>query len=149
MDQLPLQRILIFLPQAAAVLVAARLTEAGYLASVACSLRDLQAALGSENYHLVVTSRPDIDTVRNIKPLPVVNLEIFFHPDPQGTSPEIGTKQFDAKAFFRRVRDLTELATARQKHAVGKTAVPTAKHGPWLWRLFWLRQPKNVARLSS
>jgi hypothetical protein len=86
--------------------------------------------------------------VRDIKSLPVVNLEIFFHPDPQGTSPEIGTKQFDAKAFLR-VRALTEPGSAREKPTVVKTAVSTPGHGQWLWRLFQRRPLQNVARLST
>jgi hypothetical protein len=54
MDQLPRHRVLIFLPEAAAALISARLNEIGYLTSVAGSVPDLRDALGSPDYCLVV-----------------------------------------------------------------------------------------------
>jgi hypothetical protein len=144
MDHLVGNRILIFLPKGSA-LIAARLDDIGYVTSIACSVPDLREALASEDYRLVVTTRPDIDTVRDIEPLPVINLEIFFHPDPHGASPDIGTKQFDSKAFLRRVKALTEPGRAREKPAAN-AASPRGR-GRWFWRLF---QPSPAgAGLSS
>lgn len=149
MDEHQPQRILIFLPRAAAALVAGRLTDAGYLATIACSVPDLRNALAGADFCLVVTTRPDIDIVRDIKPLPVINLEIFFHPDPPGAAAPIGTRQFDAKAFLHRVKALSEPAKPREKPAVVVTEASTAGHGHWLRRLVRLRPLRNAARLSS
>ncbi|TCM52561.1 hypothetical protein C8J36_1085 [Rhizobium sp. PP-F2F-G48] len=142
------QHILVFLPQAAAALIAARLSEIGYLTSVACSVPELHKALISGDHRLVVTTRPDIDTVRDIKALPVLNLEIFFHPDPHGTSVEVGTKQFDARAFLSRVRMLTDPARAKDKPLIAKNSTPAEGRGRWLPRLFGIVQ-LNAAKPSS
>jgi hypothetical protein len=139
MEYISGQHVLVFLPQAAAALIAAKLTEIGYLASVACSVPDLHKALISGDHELVVTTRPDIDTVRAIKPLPVLNLEIFFHPDPHGTSVEVGTKHFDAKAFLSRVRMLTEPSRAKEKPLIVKNTTSAEGRGRWLPRLFRYR----------
>jgi hypothetical protein len=128
MDQPAGNRILIFLPKAAATLIAARLNEIDYATSIACSTPELREALASATYRLVVTTRLDIDTVREIAPLPVINLEVFFHPDPYGVSPGIRTKQFDTKAFLRRVIALTELNNTTERPAA-------VSAGKGRWRL--------------
>jgi hypothetical protein len=141
MDQLFRPQILVFLPEKAGTFISARLTEVGYFTSVAGSIPDLRAALDAVDYDLVITMRPDINTVRGIKPLPVINLEIFFHPDPQRTPPDIGTEQFDCKAFLDRVKALTEPGRARVKHSASEVAASPAGSGYWLWRRFrfWLK----------
>ena len=148
MDHHPGQRILVFLPDAAAALIATRLNEAGYLACVACTVPELQKALAETEYRVVVTTRPDIDTVRDIQPLPVVNLEIFFHPDPGGTSTGRRTKRFDAKAFLDRVRTLTEPAKAREEPHALHSPMPADGTGFRLWRLFRLRATPNGTQLA-
>ncbi len=52
---------------------------------------------------MAVTVRPDIDTIRNIEAISVVNLEVFFHApiDDNATG-----KIFDARAFVRRIEQL-------------------------------------------
>jgi len=146
MDYLAENRVLIFLPKAAATVIAARLNEIGYVTSIACSVRDLQKALAATDYSLAITTRPDIDTVRDIEPLPVINLEIFFHPDAQGASPDFGTKQFDSKAFLERVKALTEPGRAREKPVAGVKAGSATGRSRWFWRLFQL---SHSAPLSS
>jgi hypothetical protein len=135
MDHHPGPRILIFLPDAAAAVIAARLKDAGYGASVACTVPDLREALRATPYRLVVTTRPDIDTVRDIQPLPVVNLEIFFHPAPHDDSSGNRTKRFDAAAFFDRVKMLTEPARTRTEPPAPPSAEPAESRWQWPWRL--------------
>lgn len=146
MDHLAESRILIFLPKAAATVIAARLNDIGYVTAIACSVPDLRKALAAAEYRLAITTRPDIDTVRDIEPLPVINLEIFFHPDGQGASPDFGTKQFDSKAFVGRVKALTEPGRAREKPVAGVKAASATGRSRWFWRLFYL---SHSAPLSS
>jgi hypothetical protein len=96
-------KILVFLPLAAGNLIAAKLTEIGFDTSVVCSLSDLHSVIYASNYSLAVTTRPDIDAVRAIRPIPVVNLEIFFHRAPAGPTKTSASK-FDGPAFVRRVK---------------------------------------------
>lgn len=146
MDHVAGNRILIFLPKAAATLIAARLNEIGYVTSIACSVPDLRKALAAADYRLAITTRPDIDTVRDIEPLPVINLEIFFHPDAQGASPDFATKHFDSTAFFGRVKALTEPGRAREKPVAGISKASATGRSRWFWRLF--RQVPADAPLS-
>ena len=117
--QLP---ILVFLPPAAARLVVSKLQENGYSASAASSIPELQRSLHAAQWSLVVTTRPDIDLVRNIRPLPVVNLEIFFHSDLHAGTLEGGTKQFDTKAFMGRIDALTQPRPAREPETPARSA---------------------------
>jgi hypothetical protein len=99
--------ILVFLPDNVAQVIVSRLLKHGYAANAVSSIPVLFDALRSEAYALVVTTRPDIDIVRNIKSLPVVNLEVFFH-KPLDEAGESARKQFDGAAFLKRIRSLTE-----------------------------------------
>jgi hypothetical protein len=96
--------ILVFLPVGAANVIVSKLVEHGYVANAVSSVPELFDAVRSDRYSLVVTTRPEIDIVRNIRTLPVVNLEVFFHAT---TSVGDGT-QFDGKAFIHRIEALTE-----------------------------------------
>ena len=100
--------ILVFLPDNVAQVIVSRLLKHGYAANAVSSIPELFDALRSETYALVVTTRPDIDIVRNIKSLPVVNLEVFFHKPPNGEAMESARKQFDGTAFLKRIGSLTE-----------------------------------------
>lgn len=71
--------ILVFLPRSAAQVIVSKLVEHGHTATAVFSVPELFDALRSDSYYLAVTTRPDIDMVRNIKSMPVVNLEVFFH----------------------------------------------------------------------
>jgi hypothetical protein len=96
--------ILVFLPVGAANVIVSKLVEHGYVANAVSSVPELFDAVRSDRYSLVVTTRPEIDIVRNIRTLPVVNLEVFFH----ATASLGDGTQFDGKAFIYRIKALTE-----------------------------------------
>lgn len=129
MAELPKRHILVFLPQAAAMQIAGILDDNGYLASAVSSVPALDEALKSGDYCLAVTTRPDIDIVRNIQALPVVNLEIFFHVDPHGKSADVRAKHFDAAAFLARVKVLIETRRVIVKPALVYNAAPSKRAG--------------------
>lgn len=101
-------QVLVFLPLPAARMIVARLEAHGHFATAMQSVAELVVALGSDAYSLVVTTRADIDVVRNIKAVPVVNLEVFFHTVKLTDEAVIGSKQFDGAAFIERIRLLQE-----------------------------------------
>lgn len=100
--------ILVFLRNGAADDIVSKLKEHGYDAMAVSSVPELFDALRSDRYSLAVTTRSDIDMVRNIKPIPVINLEVFFHTAQSSLNAGPSSKQFDGDAFFRRVSVLTE-----------------------------------------
>ena len=102
------RRILVFLPLPAAQVIVARLEEHGHFATAMQSVADLVDALGSDACSLVVTMRADIDVVRNIKSVPVVNLEVFFHTVRLADEELTASKKFDGRAFIERIRLLQE-----------------------------------------
>lgn len=114
------KRILIFLPAGAARIIMAKLAEHGYQAEAICSVPDLIGALRSDFYSLAVTTRPDIDIIRDIKPILVVNLEVFFHS--VSSMGELGTtsREFDGKAFVARVKALVEPRLTREKAVLSR-----------------------------
>lgn len=73
-DEMP---ILVFLPKKAAHIIVSKLNENGYAATAAHSVPELFDALRSNRHSLAVTTRLNIEIVRSIRSLPVVNLEIF------------------------------------------------------------------------
>lgn len=132
--------ILVFLGKDAACDIVSKLNENGYVAAAVSSVPELFDALRSDRYFLAVTMRSDIDMVRNIKPIPVVNLEVFFH-TAQSTAKSVhSSKEFDSTAFLRRVAALTTSRTERigtsriaavQKAAAETTVAGTAKASGW------------------
>jgi hypothetical protein len=105
--------MLVFLGKGAAFDIVSKLTENGYVAAAVSSVPELFDALRSDRYFLAVTMRSDIDMVRNIQPIPVINLEVFFH-TAQSTAKSVrSSKEFDSDAFLRRVAALTESRTGR------------------------------------
>ncbi len=78
--------ILVFLPAVAAKTIASTVEQAGFPAVTVSTVADLFDALRSGAFSVAVTVRPDIDTIRNIEAISVVNLEVFFHA-PIGTEP--------------------------------------------------------------
>ena len=107
--------ILIFLPKGAAHVIATKLAEHGYESTIASSIPEVFDALRSDRYGLAVTTRPDIDVVRNIQSIPVVNLEVFFHAVLSSSGLVTSSKQFDDTAFLQRVKALTEPRTGRSE----------------------------------
>ncbi|MFF0921594.1 hypothetical protein ACFYE8_18035 [Rhizobium leguminosarum] len=129
--------ILVFLGKDAAFDIVSKLNENGYVAAAVSSVPELFDALRSGRYFLAVTMRSDIDMVRNIKPIPVINLEVFFH-TAQSTAKSIhSSKEFDSDAFLRRVAALTTSRTGRigavQKAAATKetSIAGAAKASRW------------------
>jgi len=107
------QHVLVFLPRSAAQVIVSKLIEHGYAASAVHSVPELFDALRSSDYSLAVTTRPDIDMVRNIKSIPVVNLEVFFHSSGSADEGLMTSKQFDGRAFLERITVLTEPRQSR------------------------------------
>ncbi|RUM09364.1 hypothetical protein [Rhizobium chutanense] len=105
--------ILVFLGKDAACGIVSQLNENGYAATAVSSIPELFDALRSDRYCLAVTLRADIDMVRNIKPIPVVNLEVFFHATQPAAKSVQASKEFDSDAFLRRIAALREPKTGR------------------------------------
>jgi hypothetical protein len=105
---MPLKTIktIVFLPIAAADFVVAHLKEARFDAVGVHTPRELWEAMHSCNYSLAVTNRPDIDIVRRIQLIPVINIEVFFDVA-TGPHQDGSTRRFDAKSLIRRVHALT------------------------------------------
>jgi hypothetical protein len=139
MDQISEPNILIFLPQSATAWVAGVLDKGGYRSAGVSTILELHEALLTDRFNLVVTTRPDIDLVRRIKALPVVNLEIFFHAEGHGQTPK--AKQFDTQAFQRRIKALTE-----SRHIERRS---TNEQGPSsMQRQGWLAYLKRLLSVS-
>jgi len=114
--------ILVFLPRSAAQVIVSKLIEHGYGANAVYSVPELFDALRSDSYCLAVTTRPDIDMVRNIKSMPVVNLEVFFHSVGTTGDSVTSSKQFDGNAFLERVKALSEPRSTRSAAIHAHTA---------------------------
>ncbi|MBO0128467.1 hypothetical protein [Agrobacterium sp. OT33] len=112
-------KILVFLPQAAAAMVVGKLAECGYASLAVSTVPQAFDALRSEEFAFAVTTRPEIDLVRNIRAIPVVNLEVFFHGSTSGNG---ASKRFDGRAFLERVKFLANPAPARPDPAIGRGA---------------------------
>ncbi|OBZ92703.1 hypothetical protein ADU59_25305 [Pararhizobium polonicum] len=117
--------ILVFLPNGVAQVIVSKLIEHGYAATAVFSVPELFDALRSDRHSLAVTTRPDIDMVRNIKSMPVVNLEVFFHTVVSSGGMVSSSKQFDGKAFLQRIKALHEPRVARGAILHGKPATDT------------------------
>lgn len=71
---IPAKNILVFLPQAAAPVIVAKLAARGYASVAVSTVPEVFDALRSDCYSFAITTRPEIDLLRNIRPIPVVNL---------------------------------------------------------------------------
>lgn len=109
-------KTIVFLPVGAARMVIAKLREGGYAAIAVSSVAELHEALCASGYALAVTTRSDIDIVRHIRPMPVVNVEVFFDVV-RGLECEEALRRFDSKAFLRRVGALTGSRENRARKA--------------------------------
>jgi hypothetical protein len=128
--------ILVFLPASAASTIVSKLIENGYAATSVSSVPELFDALRSDRHALIVARRPDIDIVRNIRSVPVVNVEVFFHAVPSPEKTDTSAKHFDGKAFLHRIKALTEPRLNRNVITADRIAVaisnPVAR-GPSRW----------------
>ncbi|WP_105427839.1 hypothetical protein [Neorhizobium tomejilense] len=111
------KRILVFLPVAAANAIVAMLAAHGHESVAVSTFPEAFTALRSDNYSFAITTRPEIDLVRNIRSIPVVNLEVFFHTEPSGDGPLITSKRFDSSAFMKRIEFLVQPLATRVEHA--------------------------------
>jgi hypothetical protein len=140
----PLKHILVLLPSAPARVIAALLNESGYLASVACSIPELHPALQSADPCLVVTIGPDFDIVRDLTPLPVIDIELFLKAPLSAEAAQPAGAQFDVPAFLRRLEAVTEERQANGETVASTRSAPEKDPGPWRRR--WLRQPEQSLR---
>ncbi|MCA1370737.1 hypothetical protein I6F15_25625 [Bradyrhizobium sp. BRP14] len=111
------KKILVFLPKAAANMIATKLVERGHESIAASTVPEVFDALRSDTCSFAVTTRPEIDLLRSMRPIPVVNLEIFFHAGPSGDDPLITSKRFDGSAFMKRIEFLAQLKARRAEPA--------------------------------
>ena len=105
--------VLVFLPAHPATTIVAKLERVGFPAVAVSTVPDLFDALRSEAFSLVITTRPDIDIVRNIEAIPVVNLEVFFHSAMAANQEHTPGKMFDNNAFMRRIERLSTSRSPR------------------------------------
>ncbi|PDT02938.1 hypothetical protein CO666_17230 [Rhizobium chutanense] len=129
--------ILVFLAKGAAGDIVSQLNENGHAATAVSSVPELFDALRSDRYFLAVTMRSDIDMIRKIKTIPVVNIEVFFH-SVQSTAKSVSSsKEFDSDAFLRRIGALSEtranrIPAVQTTPAVGEaTMAGAAKASRW------------------
>ncbi|HML29723.1 MULTISPECIES: hypothetical protein [Xanthobacteraceae] len=106
------ENILVFLPNPAAQSIVTRLAQHGYKAAAMSTVPELFDALRSNEFAFAITTRPDITLLRSIRTIPVINIEIFFHADPNGDGG--ASKRFDGKAFMDRVEFLSRPTVLRQ-----------------------------------
>ena len=114
-------KILVFLPKAAGATIVSQLAEKGYVSLSVSTISEAFDALRSDVFAFAITTRPDIDVLRNIHALPVINLEVFFHADIAGDGSQMNSKRFDTKAFLERVEFLAlPTAPARSDIPAGR-----------------------------
>ncbi len=117
------KKILVFLPQAAARVIVMKLGERGHGSVAVSTVPEVFDAVRSDGYSFAITTRSEIDLLRNIRSIPVINLEIFFHAAPSGEGHLFTPKRFDGRAFMERIEFLVRPVSARCEHA-SKTGKP-------------------------
>lgn len=135
--------ILLFLPRSAAQVIVSKLDEHGYAATAVYSVPELFDALRSASYSLAVTTRPDIDMVRTIQSIPVVNLEVFFHTVGSTGDSVVAAKRFDGKAFLDRIRVLSEPRSGRGAAIRGNPATNSNSNGARSQMFRWWAAAKS------
>jgi hypothetical protein len=136
--------ILIFLPKGAADVIATKLAEHGYESIVASSIPEVFDALRSDRYGLAVTTRPDIDIVRNIRSIPVVNLEVFFHAVLSSGGLVTSSKQFDDTGFLQRIKALIEPRTGRTEVTQAELTSNATAGADIRWASRWLASARSL-----
>lgn len=111
------KKILVFLPKAAANMIATKLAERGHESIAVSTVPEVSDALRSDNCSFAITTRPEINFLRSMRPIPVVNLEIFFHVKPSGDGPLAMSKRFDGSAFMKRIDFLAQFTGGRSDSA--------------------------------
>lgn len=128
-------KILVFLPEAAGGTIVARLSERGFRSLLVSAIPEAFDALRSDEFAFAITTRLDIDLVRNIRPLPVINLEVFFHGTPSTDGSPVSPKRFDGEAFLDRVAFLAR--SSPEAMSDGRVTriklTPTPREIPMRW----------------
>lgn len=120
MEAISSKKIVVFLPPEAAKMIVAKLAERGHESVAVSTVPEVFDALRSDNCSFAITTRPEIDLLRSIRPIPVVNLEIFFHAEASGDGPLTTSKRFDGVAFMKRIEFLAQPKAARVEPAGGE-----------------------------
>ncbi|WP_234905185.1 hypothetical protein [Rhizobium rhizogenes] len=94
-------KILVFLPQNAGAMIVTRLAERGYNAFCVSTVPEAFDALRSGEFVFAIATRPDIDVLRNIRALPIINFEVFFHAAISSNGSPVNSKRFDSKPFSK------------------------------------------------
>lgn len=108
-------KILVFLPHAAASVIVAKLAQGGYASVAVSTVPEVFDALRSGGYSFAITTRPEINLLRNIRSIPVVNLEIYFHAVSSNDGTLVTSKQFDGRAFLDRIEFLSRPGISRAR----------------------------------
>jgi hypothetical protein len=148
-------KILVFLPQAAGAVIVSKLAERGYVAVAVSTVPEAFEALRSDQFALAITTRSNIDLVRNICALPAINLEVFFHTSIPSECRLVNTRHFDSRAFMERVRFFTKPVPSKDLGTDQTARSPALEKGaaPW-WNLFAIirrgqRTPRGEAHVRS
>jgi hypothetical protein len=129
--------IIVLLPKANAAQITKKLNENGYAARIVSDVPEAFDALRSERVSFAITTRANIDTIRNIRAIPVINLEVYFHHN-RANSAQV---HFDSSAFLDRVEFLTTSAprlgevTRPLREPRRAAATPRPEAAPFLRRL--------------
>ena len=116
------KKILVFLPTAAASAIVTKLADHGHESVAVSTFPEAFTALRSDQYSFAITTRREIDLLRNIRSIPVVNLEVFFHTEPCGDGPLVTSKRFDSRAFMKRIEFLVQPMATRPEPARAEQA---------------------------
>lgn len=141
-------KILVFLPQAAGAMIITKLSECGYVSVAVSTVSDAFDALRSDEFIFAITTRPDIDIVRNIRALPVINLEVFFHASISGEGAPVNSKRFDSKAFLDRVAFLTRTSVDTRTNVETGRATGTSSQFREKGDVRWWRVAANALHLA-
>jgi hypothetical protein len=129
--------IIVLLPKINAAQIIMKLKENGYAARVVSDVPEAFDALRSERFSFAITTRSNIDIIRNIRAIPVINLEIYFHHN-RANSAQV---HFDSRAFLDRVQFLTTSAprlgevTRHLREPRRAAGTPRPEAAPFLRRL--------------
>jgi hypothetical protein len=140
-------KILIFMPALAGEVIAAGLTKHGHASVCISTIPEAFDALRSGEFGFAISTRPDIDLLRNIRALPVINFEVFFHSEISGDRRAPNSKRFDSKAFLERV-DFLARTIAAATQCVAPDGENPASAGQRR-RVSWWTVVANILRSNS
>ncbi|APG87897.1 hypothetical protein SAMCCGM7_pC0698 (plasmid) [Sinorhizobium americanum CCGM7] len=136
-------------------MIVSKLAERGHEAVAASTVPQAFDVLRSDNCSFAITTRPDIDLLRSIRPVPVVNLEIFFHAEPSGDGLLVASKRLDGSALMERIAFLSTTKRTDPAGAVRAKDEDQGERGAARWwtaakvRLGLPRQRKGLKDVRS